>query len=116
MTPQVRWQRKTPRDTLLESSDGRVFAVVVRSGKPGFAAVLEKRRGSYDPMVRWPIRGPAARVDVAAYEDWSHRWMAIVVQADSDELADAQVVVVPLARNVRQTPTLLIESPTPPSP
>ena len=116
LTPQVRWQRKGPRDMLLESSDGRVFAVVVRPGKPGVAALLEKRRGSYDPLLRWSLRGPAARLDVVAYEDWSHRWLAVVVHADNEELADAQVVLVPLARGVRAKPTLLVDLPLPPSP
>jgi hypothetical protein len=93
-------ERKTDRDVLLRSSTGRTFAIVVRPGKTSVAAVLEKKRRSYDPIARWLIRGPANRVDVMAFEDLSHRLLALVVHADSGPLRQAHLAVLPLSRTI----------------
>ena len=91
-------ERKTDRDVLLQTSTGRMFAVVVRPGRSSVAAILEKNHRSYEPIARWPIRGSASRVDVMAFEDLSHRLLALVIHADSGPLRQAHVAVVPLSR------------------
>ncbi len=93
-------ERKTDRDVLLRSSTGRIFAVVVRPGRTSVAAVLEKKRRSYDPIARWLIRGPASRVDVMAFEDLSHRLLALIVHADGGPLRQAHLAVLPLSRTI----------------
>lgn len=92
----VRMQRITDRDVLVQTTKGRLFAVVVRQGKQVEAAVLEKRRGSYDPLLRWNLRGPANRVEVLAFEDWTHRLLALVVHTDQNDARQAQLVVLPM--------------------
>ncbi len=93
-------ERKTDRDVLLQTSNGRLLAVVVRPGRTSVAAILEKNHRSYEPIARWLVRGPASRVDVMAFEDLGHRLLALVVHADSGPLRQAHLAVVPLSRKI----------------
>jgi hypothetical protein len=93
-------ERKSDRDVLLRTSSGRMLAVVVRPGATSIAAVLEKNRRSYDPIARWQVRGPANRVDVMAFEDLSHRLLALVVHTDGGPVRQAHLAVVPLSQKL----------------
>ena len=93
-------ERKSERDVLLRTSNGRTLAIVVRPGPTSTAAVLEKNRSSYDPIARWLVRGPGNRVDVMAFEDLSHRLLALVVHTDSGPVRQAQLALVPLSRKI----------------
>ena len=112
-TRPLRQERKAPADVLVRSGNGRVLAVVVRRQPAPIAAVLEKKRRSYDPLLRWPLRGPADRVDVMAFEDVGHRFLALVVHTDAGPDRQAQLALVPLTRRGPQRPLLLTPTPLP---
>ena len=91
------------RDKLMDAAR-RLYAVIVRGAQHATATVLEKHGDSYDPVAQWPVRAPATQIEASAYEDPTHRLLAVVAHTGQGATRQAHLVILPLTPTATTQP------------
>jgi hypothetical protein len=100
--PAVPRERVTPRDMLVRSSNGQLWAAL---GRDRLAAVLVKARDGYQPLWRWPLRAVVTAIDLTAFENAQGDLLALVVQLQLGRHSAAALLVVPTQLDLPATAT-----------
>ena len=89
----------TPRDALVQTSAGELYAVALR-GNPPTVAVLRKRGQEYGLLARKQVLGPAVDLRVTAEEEPGGRLMVLVVHTGRDRRRQASLFILQLQPKV----------------